>query len=193
MKTIPSIGRPHRSQSGAALPVVLLLLLIVTLLGIASMRGAIMEERMASNTMARGMAFQVAEAGLRQAELIVRDGTITFPSSGCSAGRCAMFVPGLDTDHPDQPAWLDDGFWTSGTGFQTGSTVKVGDDLDPISPLFVIEDFGETTNAASGGGGGIDMAKKPPDASATQHVYRITSHAVTPNGVEVVLQSLYRR
>ena len=186
MKTHPSIGHPHRGQSGIALPVVLLLLLIVTLLGIASMRGAIMQERMAANTAARSMAFQVAEAGLRQAELIVRDGvTITFPSSGCDAGRCAMVAP------PADPAWKANGFWTSGTGFQEGTAVSVGS--VSIKPLFVIEDFGETTNAASGGGGGIDIVKKPPDAGATQRVYRITSHATTPNGVDVELQSLYRR
>lgn len=185
MNTNPSIGHPYRGQSGAALPVVLLLLLIVTLLGIASMRGAIMQERMASNTAARSMAFQVAEAGLRQAELIVRDGSVTFPSSGCASGRCAMMAP------PADPAWTADDFWTSGTGFQEGTAVSVGS--VSIKPLFVIEDFGETTNAASGSGGGIDMAKKPPDAGATQHVYRITSHAATPNGVEVELQSLYRR
>lgn len=185
MNAHSSHRRPRRGQAGAALPVVLLLLLIVTLLGLASMRGAIMEERMASNTMARSMAFQVAEAGLRQAELIVRDGTVTFPSSGCASGYCAMVAP------PADPAWAANNFWTSGTGFKEGMPVSIG--TTSIKPLYVIEDFGETTNAASGSGSGIDMAKKPPEAGATQHVYRITSYAATTNGVEVILQSLYRR
>jgi len=182
-----SLDHPHRRQAGAALPIVLLLLLIVTLLGIASMRGAIMQERMASNTSARSMAFQVAEAGLRQAEIIIRDGTITFPTGlgVCSAGRCSMVVP------PSDPAWAATGFWTSGAGFQTGAAVSIG--TNSISPRFVIEDFGTTTNAAGGGGGGIDMAKKPPDTGTMQHVYRVTSYAATPNGVEVQLQSLYRK
>ncbi|AXK71486.1 hypothetical protein DWG18_03705 [Lysobacter sp. TY2-98] len=85
---------PSRAtQSGAALLVVLLLLVIVTLLGLASMRGAIMQERMAANITARGMAFQVAEAGLRQAETIARTNTLTFTGTGCTAGRCVMVAP----------------------------------------------------------------------------------------------------
>ena len=84
MKTQRSMRLPKHEQSGAALIVVLLLLLVVTLLGLASMRGAIMQERMAANTAARGVAFQVAEAGLRQAEILARDATLAFPASGCS-------------------------------------------------------------------------------------------------------------
>lgn len=186
MKTTPFIGSPRGGQSGAALLVVLLLLLIVTLLGIASMRGAIMQERMASNTAARGMAFQVAEAGLRQAEIIVRDGTITFPASGCSAGRCAMVEP------PAGPAWTANGFWTSGSGYQSGTAISVGDSAS-IRPRFVIENFGRVTTIASGAAESIDMGKPPPAAGTTQNVYRITSYATTPNGAEVILQSLYRR
>lgn len=186
MKTIPFGGNSRGGQSGAALLVVLLLLLIVTLLGIASMRGAILQERMASSTAARGMAFQVAEAGLRQAEIIVRDGTITFPDEGCDAGRCAMIAP------PEQPAWTADGFWTTAGGYQTGTAVPVSDSVS-VSPRFVIENFGQVTNIATGAGASVDMGKPPPTAGATQGVYRITSYAAAPNGAEVVLQSLYRR
>lgn len=186
MKTVSFIGNSRGSQSGAALLVVLLLLLVVTLLGIASMRGAIMQERMATNTAARTAAFQVAEAGLRQAEIIVRDGTIVFPASGCSAGLCAMMEP------PAQPAWAADDFWNTAGGYQTGTAVPVSESVS-IAPLFVIENFGQVTTVSSGGGGSIDLGKPPPSAGATQGVYRITSYAATPNGGEVVLQSLYRR
>ena len=186
MKTIPFIGNSRGNQSGAALLVVLLLLLIVTLLGVASMRGAIMQERMATNTAARSMAFQVAEAGLRQAEIIVRDGTVTFPASGCSAGRCAMIAP------PAQPAWAANGFWTTSGGYETGTAVPVSDTVS-VSPRFVIENFGQATNIATGGGSSIDLGKPPPTTGATQGVYRITSYAIAPNGAEVILQSLYRR
>ncbi len=186
MKTHSFIGHARGSQSGAALLIVLLLLLIVTLLGVASMRGAIMQERMASNTTARSMAFQVAEAGLRQAEIAARDGVITFPASGCSAGRCAMVEP------PSEPAWAADRFWATAGGYQTGAPVSVSDSVT-ISPRFVIEDFGRVTTAASGASGSIDLSKPAPSAGATQAVYRITSYATTPTGGEVILQSLYRR
>lgn len=184
MKTRSFIAAPRGRQSGAALLVVLLLLVIVTLLGLASMRGAIMQERMAANITARGMAFQVAEAGLRQAEIQARDGLIAFPASGCAAGRCAMVAP------PATPAWAANNFWTSGNGFENGTAVPIGGG-ESITPRFVIEDFGTTTNGV-GASNCID-ASKPCIETSVQSVYRITSYAATPNGAEVILQSLYRR
>ncbi|WP_158601711.1 pilus assembly PilX family protein [Solilutibacter pythonis] len=175
---------PVERQHGAALIVVLLLLLIVTLLGLASMRGAIMQERMAAATMARSVAFQGAEAGLRQAEILIRDGgkPPTFPSAGCSKGRCAMPAP------PNQPAWMANGFWDRGNGFQKGAVVGVGSMA--VTPKFVIEDFG--TVSGVGGSECIDVSK-PCIKTAIQNVYRITSYASTSNGGEVILQSIYRR
>lgn len=182
--TMPENSNPVRaSQSGAALIVVLLLLIIVTLLGLAALRGAIMQERMAASTTARSMAFQVAEAGLRQGEIIARDGSVTFPSSGCSGGRCAMPAPNAD------PAWTANNFWTSGSGFQTGTAVATS--AGNLTPKFVIENFGQTT-AGVGGSSCID-ASKPCIQSVVQNVYRITAYASTPNGAEVILQSLYKR
>ncbi|GAB2522278.1 pilus assembly PilX family protein [Lysobacter humi (ex Lee et al. 2017)] len=58
-------------ERGAALVVVLLLLLVVTLLGLAGIRGALLQERMAANAVARSYAFQAAEAVLREAEDVV--------------------------------------------------------------------------------------------------------------------------
>src|SRR3546814_18760177 len=98
MKPGPCINNPRsRQQQGAALLVVMMVLLILTLLGIASLRGGIMQERMAANIATRSMSFQVADAGMRKAEIIARDGTVTFPSSGCRPGRCAK-VSGWETD-----------------------------------------------------------------------------------------------
>ena len=60
-------GNPSRER-GAALVVALLMLLVMTVLGIASMGVTRMEERMAGNTRDLDLAFQGAEAGLRNAE-----------------------------------------------------------------------------------------------------------------------------
>lgn len=171
------------TQSGAALMVVLMLLVIITLLGLASMRGAIMQERMAANTVARSRAFQVAEAGLRQAEIVVRDGNITFPASGCEAGRCAMPLPDAE------PVWAAAGFWNDGSQYREGTPVGKGDAA--LTPRFVIEDFGTSVN----GGGASDCidVSKPCITTTEQSVFRITAYAATPNGGEVVVQSMYRR
>lgn len=178
----PAFTPGSRSQSGAALVVVLMLLIVVTLLGLASMRGAIMQERMAVNAETRGIAFQAAEAGLRQAEIVVRDGAPSFPASGCSSGLCAM--PAADVE----PAWAASGFWAGG-GSKLGTPIRTL--KATITPRFVIEDFGTSVN---GGGASecIDVSK-PCISTTEQSVYRITAYAATPNGAEVIVQSLYRR
>ncbi|HEY0661440.1 MAG TPA: PilX N-terminal domain-containing pilus assembly protein [Lysobacter sp.] len=81
----------HRRQSGVALIVVLILLMVMTLLGLASLRGTLMEERMSANLFDRSLAFQAAESALREAEARLGTANIQgkFPASGnCSDGLC---------------------------------------------------------------------------------------------------------
>lgn len=58
----------HRSERGAVLLVSLVMLLLLTLIGLAGMRMAQLEERMAGNLRDRQLAFQAAEAALRAGE-----------------------------------------------------------------------------------------------------------------------------
>ena len=58
----------RRRQSGVALIVVLILLMVMTLLGLASLRGTLMEERMSANLFDRSLAFQAAGSALREGE-----------------------------------------------------------------------------------------------------------------------------
>ena len=185
MKTMSSIRPSSRTdQSGAALIVVLLLLIIITLLGLAAMRGAIMQERMAANTTGRSAAFQAAEAGLRQAERAVYDNKYATPfADGCSNGLCSMpYAASSPVDNGKASA-----FFTGSNGYRTGAPVQTS--FGNITPKFIIEDFGQANGSASGS---IDAGKVPP-ASLIQNVFRITSYASTPSGVEVILQSQYRR
>src|SRR5688500_11003113 len=65
-------GRAPRSirnnQRGVALIVSLVLLVVATLIGLASVRGTTLQERMSANMYDRSLAFQRAEAALRAAE-----------------------------------------------------------------------------------------------------------------------------
>lgn len=63
-----AILRLTAGQRGAALVVALIFLLVLTLLGTTAMRGTTMQERMAGNTRDWNLAFQAAEAALREAE-----------------------------------------------------------------------------------------------------------------------------
>ncbi|WP_211264522.1 hypothetical protein, partial [Stenotrophomonas nitritireducens] len=60
-----------------------------------------------------------------------------------------------------------------------------------ISPRLLIGDF-----VTPGHGGGItdsiDMSRAVP-STTEQRGYRITAYAATPNGAEVIVQSLYHR
>lgn len=171
--TCPVYGAA-RQQQGVALIVVLLLLLVVTLIGLASMRGTLLQERMAGNVYARSEAFQSAEAVLREAEAFAMTMPV-IPAAGCSDGVCAMALAGA------APAWQASGFWENG-GFR-----EAAEAIGEITPRYVVEDYGKAESAACTGS--IDMSAPP--CNDLKQVYRITVRSETPNGAEVLLQSTY--
>ena len=76
---------PRAGQRGVALVVALLLLVVITLVGLAAVRGTIMQQKMASNLFDRQIAFQSAEAAMRaaQARIAGNPGDI---ARNCQAG-----------------------------------------------------------------------------------------------------------
>ncbi|AIC09220.1 pilus assembly PilX family protein [Xylella fastidiosa] len=62
---------PYR-QRGISLIVILLLLLVMTLIGLAVLRTTLLQERMSANLRDRSLSFQTAEAALRDAEEFIR-------------------------------------------------------------------------------------------------------------------------
>lgn len=57
------------TQNGAVLIVSLLMLLIMTIIGVAGMSSTVLEEKMANNNRQKHIAFQSASSALREAEL----------------------------------------------------------------------------------------------------------------------------
>jgi type IV pilus assembly protein PilX len=159
-------------QRGVALAVVLILLLVVTLIGVASLRGVVLEERMAANQYDRSLAFQAAEAALRLGEKHVADHVPT-PADGaaCDAGVCPKPIEG------DPPRWEAEDAWQS---------VEM-EALGPLAgeaPQYIIEYLGDT------------FPCDPNDPAGTANEckrYRITARS-QPGGEDrasVVLQSIY--
>jgi type IV pilus assembly protein PilX len=70
-------NRYFRKQSGSVLFISLIVLLVLTLIGITGMRTSIMEEKMAGNMRDNELAFQAAEAALRDAEKYIKDNVIS--------------------------------------------------------------------------------------------------------------------
>lgn len=58
----------YPAQTGSALIVSLIMLLLISLIGVSSMQGTILQERMASNLHDRNIAFQASERALREGE-----------------------------------------------------------------------------------------------------------------------------
>jgi type IV pilus assembly protein PilX len=68
LRTSVSLDLHPQRQSGFVLVVALILLLVLTLLGLAAAQSTSLEERMAGNARNHDMAFQAAEAGLYAAQ-----------------------------------------------------------------------------------------------------------------------------
>jgi type IV pilus assembly protein PilX len=67
--TMPTLQTNRHQQRGVALLVALMFLIVLTLLGLAAMRGTTLEERMAGGSRDYNVALQAAEATLRDAEI----------------------------------------------------------------------------------------------------------------------------
>lgn len=160
-----------RTQGGAVLIVSLILLTIMTLLGLALLRSTLMEERMGAGTYDRGLAFQAAEAGLREGEEIARTKPV-FPTAGnpCSGGLCPTPVAG------DPDRWTDATF----AGWRT-ATASVG--TLGITPEYFLEMMGPAPNWP-----GCDQ-EIPVQLSCLTPRYRITARSSGADRAAVILQS----
>lgn len=167
---------PHRQRGATTLVTVLILLLVVALIGLASLRGTLMEERMSGGARDRGLAFQAAEAALREGELLAATKP-ALPAAGCLKGLCAK------PDPKAAPVWENEAVWTDAN--QT--VVTLGDQT--VKPKFIVELLANnippksscTTKNVIGEGG----------CSGTESRYRITALSRADGRAEVMLQSIY--
>jgi type IV pilus assembly protein PilX len=120
----------HPKQRGAVLIISLVLLLILTLLGVAAMRNTTLEEQMAGNMRALHIAEQSTDVALRGAEDWMLDLTVppiassNCKTSGSTSIGCLSFD--LDGDEDDKlPWWKDRGdSWWASSPEVTSVTVK---------------------------------------------------------------------
>ncbi len=205
-------------QQGAALVIGLIMLVLVTLLGLTAMRTSALEERMAGHTSDRALAFQAAEAALRQGEQYLNGAVIgAFMAIPSSTGLLLPRLPGDDDPYDGNP-FTDDGLaddctatkcrpwsealdWRPATNHSRAATGVVG---VAQQPRYIIEDISATVacdkdgncgNAFSGAGGSLKQG-----TVAETGRYRVTARGVgaqVDDGGEpatvVFLQSYYQR
>lgn len=166
------------TQRGAALVVALLMLLVLTVLGIASMQVTRMEERMAGNSRDVNLAFQGAEAGLRDSE--TRIAAMTTRPLPCSSAPCSIWRQNiLAADMRDQLlAW----WTTNGVEYGVAGTAEITEVTR--DPIVVTESLGFVPDSLSVGHG-------PPEG---RDFYKITANSTgASTTATAVLESTYTR
>ncbi|RAO75954.1 hypothetical protein CA260_15325 [Dyella jiangningensis] len=167
-----------------ALIVALVLLVVITLVGLAAVRGTIMQQKMTGNFYDREVAFQAAEAALRQGEADVQSAASPSVFRDCSPSSTTKCVPNPFTDSTAVIKPVQK------TGFDPGA-------LAASPPQYVVEYLGNFTipppsvHQLSNCSG-----YSPCGALNTADFYRITARSgdtTVGDRATVVLQTVYRR
>jgi type IV pilus assembly protein PilX len=180
----PTVSLPYRirpmragsrTQHGIALVVALILLVLITLVGLAAVHGTILQQRMAANQYDREQAFQSAEAAVRAASAMI----VTTPAiiwHNCQAGGITC-LPNPFND-PNLPATAINSV-TAGTstGQYTASSTAYG------QPQFVVENMGNWVDQTTNTGFGSTANSRNygvQGASGTAVFYRVTARSGDP-------------
>ncbi len=174
-----SVSRSLGKQRGMTLIVGLIMVLLMTLVGMAAIRGSNMQELMAGNMRDRNLAFQAAEAGLRQGENLLTNATLPV-FDGTTVGLYDAIDGSSST-----------GFWDTYGWAAASATTSMGLEYVTSQPRYVIEEV-TSSSTLSMDGGAIDFASTLKTEDTT--FYRVTSRGEGgTNGAVVILQSTYKR
>ncbi len=198
----PTTRAPHQ-QRGVALIVALILLVVVTIIGLAAIRTSTLQEKMAGNTFDRTQAFQVAEATLQLASATILPPAPTPDPATYQANAYTNCANNPCLDNPANDPNVPAAAWTlppTATNAANGASSVVT--LYGHNPSYIIQYMGacslngngsfQFTNDENNQGGGGSL-------KATGQCYRITARSSTPgNGAppqeraQVTLQAIFR-
>lgn len=169
------------AQRGMVLIVGLIMVLLMSIIALAAIRGSGFQESMAGNMRDRNLAFQAAEAGIRDGEAVLNLPVLP-PFDGSEAGYYLA---------ENRPGSRTTGYWDS-YSWNTGSAVAtVTIPNTAAAPRFVIEEVSFTVMAGAEGGA-IDFESMLKTEDAV--LYRVTGLGFggTPEST-VILQSTFKR
>lgn len=192
----------QRRQSGVALIVALILLVVITVIGLAAIRTSTLQEKMAGNTFDRAQAFQVAEATLQLASATILPPAPPPDPATYQANAYTDCANNPCLDNPAHDPNVPAAAWTlpptaTNAGGGTANIVS----LYGNNPSYIIQYMGACTVGGGnfqftndennqGGGGSLKTAGQ---------CYRITARSSTPgNGAppadraSVTLQAIFR-
>lgn len=183
-----------QQQQGIVIIMALVILMILSILGISSMSSSTMQERMAANTRDRHVAFQSAEAALRNAEREIEAG-LNPPTSttvanafsdNCTDGLCNCYkaTSSCLTNLAVSNYWNDAtvNAWNISSRHRT-YTISFSEVF--ANPIYIIEFITYIKDA-----GGTLTPPGPGDPE----MYRVTSLGFgQSNNSRVMLQSTYKK
>lgn len=188
------LSTPSR-QSGMALIVSLLLLIVVTLVGLASIHGTITQQQMAANFYDRQVSMQSAEAAIRAAQSIVQaNPSSTFILDCHSAGKVCQSNPFTDSAANVPSTAIQNVATGTGSGQFTASSVAAS------QPQFVVQNMGafQDPNANTNYNQTANSYQYGGTAGAlTYTYYRITARSGDPSAIGdrsvVTLQAMIKQ
>ena len=152
-------------QRGVALFICLALLLVLGIAGASGVRMTILEERMARNAGDALVAFEAAEAALRDAEEWLADsldGTGHFTDAGTNGLWTAARLG-------ETERWAIPGVWEPGNGTCRSAVTHIG--LAAVQPRFIIEWIATLRDA----GNPHLVEESPANVEERVEVFRITA------------------
>jgi len=176
------------AQSGMSLFPALMFLLVLSVLGMSVLNSTLLQEKMAGNTKDTNVAFQAAEAGLRDAEVdVVQNITSgTVFTSSCTNGLCtppSTWPTPLSTDISKAIDWTSSA-QTRIYGSHTGAPA-LADVAAP--PLYVIE---KLSNLPVGPGGSVGIGVVAPNSGGTAYRLTVLATGARPE-TSSILQSTF--
>lgn len=181
-----------QKQQGAVLVVSLLVLLVMTMIGLAAVQTNVLQEKMAGNMHDKNLAFQAAEAGLRAAENRLRPGGFSAAQLlSCEAGNDVALTPTvvvicyeLNTDPEPDP--LDPATWSASANYTEVDAADYTQVGGQAFPRYFITSIGRQPS-----GGLVNQAQGTgtPPTGANIIYFRVTARGT---GGSVNAQSVLR-
>lgn len=177
------------AQKGAALAVIMIMLLIMMLLGLAILRSTMLEERMSAGMYDRSIAFESAERALREAETAVSAAMASGKPIGKDCSAPTTSCPSVPVDA------YTGGATCSAAATGCWANASVSDAAIPAAgtPQYYVEFMGRRTTADDLGTKGVSGSYEPDSAPDSALFFRVTARSQDPSKVSdravVVLQS----
>ena len=169
------------SQRGITLVVGLIMVLLMTLVGMAAIRGSNMQELMAGNMRDHNLALQAAEAGLRAGENRVSSVNLSSYTGG---GEYPELMPAIEDGGNSD-------FWKS-YDWAAAKTATLSLEGVARQPEYVAEEITTLSSTSGMFGHGVDFEFQRNLNDIV--IYRVSSRGVGGNEeTEIILQSTYMK